>query len=101
MIANISLLPMGKGPSLTRLVSLAVDEVDRSGLDYRLTAMGTLVEGEWKTVMRLIKKMRDRVMKHADRVYLVVTIDDKKTRERRLSQKVRAVERALGKPLKK
>ena len=101
MIANISIFPVGKEESLSLFVSEAVDLADRSGLDYRLTAMGTIVEGEWDVVMKLIKKMRDRMLKKAHRVYLTVSIDDRNDKRRRLESKVKSVENHLSKSLKK
>ncbi len=101
IVANISLFPLGQGLSLSSLVSEAIDEVDRSGLDYRVTAMGTIVEGEWDEVMKLIKKMRDRVLKKSERIYLNITIDDKNDKRRRLESKVKSVEEKLSKTLRK
>lgn len=100
IIANISVFPIGKGPGLSEYVAAAVDEADKSGLDYRLTAMGTIVEGEWDEVMKLMKKMRDRVLKKSDRVYLAVTLDDRKDKRRRLEAKVKSVEDRLSKSLR-
>jgi len=101
MIANISIFPIGKEESLSAAVSEAVDLADKSGLDYRLTAMGTIVEGEWDAVMKLIKKMRDRLLKKSHRVYLTISIDDRNDKRRRLEAKVKSVENLLSKSLKK
>ncbi len=101
MLVNFSVFPIGKGDSIRKYVAEAVEEVDKSGLDYRLTAMGTVVEGEWDEVMKLMKKIRDRVLKMSDRIYLSITIDDRKDKRRRIEAKVKAVEALLGKSLKK
>ena len=101
VIANISIFPLGKGESLSGFVAQAVEEVDKSGLDYRLTAMGTLVEGEWGEVMTLVKKMRDRLLKKSNRLYLNITIDERGDKRRRLESKIKSVERILHKSLKK
>jgi uncharacterized protein (TIGR00106 family) len=101
MIALINFLPFGVGESLGAIVAEAVDEADKSGLDYRLTAMGTIVEGEWEPVMKLIKRMRDRVAKKAPRVYLTISIDDRKDKRRRLEAKIKSVETRLSKSLRK
>lgn len=95
MIALVSILPIGKGASLSRHVAEAVDEARKSGLDYRLTAMGTLIEGEWDEVMALIKRMRARVVQKCPRVYVTIAIDDRKG-SRRIDAKVSRVERLLS-----
>jgi uncharacterized protein (TIGR00106 family) len=50
MIVEFSVVPIGKGDSLAELVSKVVDIIDTSGMPYQLTAMGTIVEGEWNDV---------------------------------------------------
>ncbi len=97
----MSIFPIGKGASLSKYVAEALDEIDKSGLDYRLTAMGTVIEGDWEPVMRTLKKVRDRVLKISDRVYMTVSLDDKKDKRRRIEEKVKSVEDILGKRLKK
>jgi uncharacterized protein (TIGR00106 family) len=101
MIANISIFPIGKGASLSEFVAEAVDEADKSGLDYRLTAMGTIVEGEWDAVMKLVKKMRERLLKRSERIYLTIAIDERKDERRRLEAKAKNVENILSKNLRK
>lgn len=101
MLVNMSIFPIGKGASLSKYVAEALDEIDKSGLDYRLTAMGTVIEGDWEPVMRTLKKVRDRVLKISDRVYMTVSLDDKKDKRRRIEEKVKSVEDILGKRLKK
>ena len=101
MIAMVSIFPFGKTESLGAIVAEAVDEADKSGLDYRLTAMGTIIEGEWDPVMKLIKRMRDRVAKKSPRVYLTIAIDDRKGKHRRLEAKIKSVENVLSKSLRK
>ena len=101
MLANISVFPLGKGASVGRYVAEAIEEVDKSGLDYRLTAMGTILEGEWDDIMKVLKKMRDCVLKSSERVYMSVVIDDRPDKRRRMESKVKSVEAILGKSLKK
>jgi uncharacterized protein YqgV (UPF0045/DUF77 family) len=41
MIAEISVIPIGKGVDLAGYVAKVVKIIDESGLDYKLHAMGT------------------------------------------------------------
>lgn len=75
--------------------------VEASGLPYRINPMGTCVEGDWKEVMALIKKCHRVVMKKADRVIINIKIDDRKDKQVHLDDKVKSVEKQLGKKLKK
>ncbi len=101
MIAIVSLFPIGKEASLSRYVAQSLKMAEKSGLDYRLTSMGTIIEGEWEPVMKLVKKMRDELLKKSQRVYLTISIDDRKGPGKRLDAKVRKIESLLGKSLKK
>jgi uncharacterized protein (TIGR00106 family) len=47
MIAQISIIPLGQGVSLSEYVAKAIDIIDRSGLKYKVSDFGTIIEGEW------------------------------------------------------
>jgi uncharacterized protein (TIGR00106 family) len=101
MIAEFSLVPIGKGEELGELVAKIVDIVDVSGLPYQLTAMGTLVEGEWDDIMELIKECHFKMRQYSSRVLTLISIDDREKAKSRLKGKVNEVEEILGRELKK
>ena len=45
MLASFSVLPFGVGEALSEHVAKIIAIIDESGLDYRLGAMATTVEG--------------------------------------------------------
>jgi len=101
MIVEFSLVPIGKGEELGELVAKIVDIVDVSGLSYQLTAMGTLVEGEWDDIMELIKECHFKMRQYSSRVLTLISIDDRENAKSRLKGKVNEVEEILGRELKK
>jgi uncharacterized protein (TIGR00106 family) len=101
MIVEFSIVPIGKGEELAGLVAKVIDIVDRSGLPYQLTSMGTIVEGEWDDVLSLIKECHLRMRREASRVSTYITIDDRDRARGRIQGKVEDVEKTLGRPLKK
>ncbi|BBO16774.1 conserved hypothetical protein [Candidatus Brocadia pituitae] len=102
MIAEISVIPIGKGIDLASHVACIVKIIDASGLDYKLHAMGTVVEGESDQVFDLIKKCHNKMLELSERVYTTVKIDERKDKkEKMIEHKVLAVEKELGKSLKK
>ena len=101
MLIEFSIVPVGASSSLSAKVAGILDIVDSSGLSYRFTPMGTIVEGEWDELMRLVKKCHMKMMKHEERVLTRIIIDDRKGKTGRISHKVRAVEKRLGRALKK
>lgn len=101
MIAEFSIVPVGGGEALAGPVAAVVDIVDRSGLPYQMTAMGTLVEGEWDAVLGLIRECHLRMRRDFPRVLTRVSIDDREGAKGRLMGKVGDVEKALGRAVKK
>jgi len=101
MIIEFTIVPLGKGESVGELVAKVVDIVDTSGLPYKLTAMGTIVEGEWNDLMELLKECHFKMKQCASRVMTFVTIDDREQAKERLEGKVEDVEEILGRRIKK
>ncbi len=101
MIVEFSVVPVGRGEELAGPVARVLDLVDRSGLPYRLTAMGTIVEGDWDEVLALVRRCHEAMRGESSRVLTHVTIDDRAGASGRIAGKVRDVEQALGRELKK
>lgn len=101
MIAEFSIIPVGKGESVGELVAKIVDIIDTSGLPYKLTAMGTLVEGEWDDIQELIKECHFMMKRYSSRIMTFISIDDREGAKGRLEGKVEDVENILGRELKK
>ncbi|HHT9112464.1 MAG: MTH1187 family thiamine-binding protein [Planctomycetes bacterium] len=102
MIAEISVIPIGEGIDLASYVARIVKIIDESGLDYKLNAMGTVVEGDSDRIFDLIKKCHNKMLETAQRVYTTVKIDERKDKHiKMIGHKVQAVEKELGRSLKK
>ena len=95
MLAVFTIVPLGKGESVSPIVAKVVKTVAASGLDYKLTAMGTIVEGDWDEVTAVIKKCHHIVRRQAPRVITSVTIDDRKGAKKRLAGKVESVKKKI------
>jgi len=100
MLAEFSIVPLGKEVSVAKYVARCLDIVDRSGLDYRMNAMGTVVEGPFDDVLALIARCHKAVAADCERVSTVIKIDDRKGAARQLQGKVTRVEEALGRKLR-
>ena len=96
MLLELSLHPIGQGTSIGSYVSRAVDIVDKSGLPYQVTALGTTIEGDWEPVMKVVRECHEALMADCERVVMRITIDDRKGRTGRLRGTLESVEKALG-----
>jgi uncharacterized protein (TIGR00106 family) len=100
VLLEFSMAPLGKGESVGKYVARSLAIVEKSGLDYRLHAMGTVIEGEWDQVFAVVRKCYEAMRRDCPRITLSVKVDYRRGRTGRLRSKVASVERALGRKLK-
>ncbi|NPA41682.1 MAG: MTH1187 family thiamine-binding protein [Aquificae bacterium] len=97
----VSMTPLGKGESVSKYVARVVDIVDKSGLPYVLTPMGTIIEGEdWDQVMNVLKKGFEELKKDCPRISITMKIDYREGKSGRLRSKVESVQEKLGREIK-
>ena len=101
MMVHLSIMPVSDEAHLSESVAMAVKIIDDSGLEYQLNAMGTLIKGDWKEVMQVVKKCHDAILDTTDRVVTQIKIDDDKSVDRTFSDKVKSVENKAGVTLQK
>jgi uncharacterized protein (TIGR00106 family) len=101
MLVEVSIIPIGIGSSIGDKLAEVLRMIDESGLPYKVNPMGTVIEGEWDEIMKLIKKCHKTVMKTGERAITTITIDDRKGKPNRIEEKVKSIEKRLGKTLKK
>ncbi len=101
MLVEFSIIPVGIGSSIGDQLAEVLKIVDASGLPYKINPMGTVVEGEWDEIMKLIKKCHRTVMKNGERALTTISIDDRKNKPNRIEEKVKSIERRIGQTLKK
>ncbi len=95
VLLEFSMSPLGKGESVGKYVARSLDIVDKSGVNYRLNPMGTVLEGEWDDVLRVVTRCFQRMKKDCRRISCSIKIDYRKGHAGRLSGKVASVERRL------
>ncbi len=98
----VSMTPLGKEESVSKYVSRVVDIIDKSGLEYRLTPMGTIIEGNnWEEVMSILKRGFEAMAEDCNRISITMKIDYRKGKEGRLSKKIESIEKKLGRGVRK
>jgi uncharacterized protein (TIGR00106 family) len=94
--------PIGKGESVSQYVAKVVDVVDKSGIPYVITPMGTIIEGEtWDEVMSVLKKGFDSIREKCPRISIYIKIDYREGTSGRLKSKIDSVEKRLDRRLPK
>jgi len=92
MMVQLSIVPISENVSMSDAIARAVKIVHDSGLEYRLTPMGTLIKGEWNEVMKVVKQCHDAVRAEFDRVWTTIKIDEVKDRDVSFDDKIKSVE---------
>src|SRR6476620_4196701 len=101
VLLEFSMSPLEKGASVGEYVTRSLKIIDDSGLDYRLHAMGTIVEGEIDDVLGVLKRCLEAMAADCDRFTCTAKLDYRRGYSGRLSTKVASVEEKLGRSLKK
>ena len=101
MLVEFSIVPVGSGSSIGDSLAEVLKIVDASGIPYKVNPMGTVVEGEWDDLFNLIRKCHEGTMKREERVITTISLDDRKGKPNRLDEKVKSIEKRIGKSLKK
>jgi uncharacterized protein (TIGR00106 family) len=96
VIADVSIVPIGVGVSLSRYVAACERVFKEAELDTHLHAYGTNVQGEWDTVFDAFKRCHEVVHKMgAPRVSTVIKVGTRIDRDQTMNEKVGSVEAKL------
>lgn len=90
-MAFFSITPLGKDESVSKYVAKVVNAVKQSGLEWQLTPMGTIVEGDtvddvFNVIGEGVKQLDD-----CNRLSISITIDYRKDRKSGMKDKVESV----------
>jgi len=100
VLLEFSMSPMGVGESVSAQVARILDVIDRSGVTYQLTPMGTILEGEWAEVMAVVSACFEALAADCPRIGVHLKVDYRAGPESRMHSKIAAVEQHLGRKLK-
>lgn len=96
VLADVSLIPMGVGLSVSKYVAECEKIFKQAGLKINLHSYGTNIEGEWDEVFTAIKKCHETVHKMgAPRISTNMRFGTRTDRDQSLADKVRSVEEKL------
>ncbi len=100
VLLEFSMSPLGQGESVSPYVARVVDIIDKSGLDYQLHAMGTVIEGEIDEVLSVLKSCFEEMSSDCDRISCTAKLDYRAGASGRLQSKITSVEEKLGRSLR-
>ncbi|MCK6623225.1 MAG: MTH1187 family thiamine-binding protein [Calditrichaceae bacterium] len=96
VIADVSLVPLGVGISLSKYIAACERVFREAGLKINLHAYGTNLEGEWEDVMAAIKRCHEVVHEMgAPRISTNIRLGTRTDREQSMEDKVQSVRAKL------
>ena len=99
VLLEFSMFPTSVGESKSAYVSRIIDIIDKSGVTYQLTPMGTILEGEWPEVMAVVTACFEALKADCPRISTQLKVDYRAGSESRMKTKIAAVENHLGRTL--
>ena len=91
-IADVCVVPIGVGVSVSRYVAACEEVFREAGLSYRLHAYGTNVEGSWDAVVGAIRRCHEVVHEMgAPRISTTIRIGTRTDRKQTMEEKVESV----------
>jgi uncharacterized protein (TIGR00106 family) len=99
VLLEFSMTPLGKGESVSPYVARSLKIIEESGLDYRLHAMGTIIEGQMDQVLAVVQRCFEALASDCDRITCSAKFDYRRGHTGRLTSKISSVEQKLGKKL--
>ena len=97
VIADLCVVPIGVGVSVSKYVAACERVLEQAGLETRLHAYGTNIEGEWDAVFGAIKRCHEVVHQMgAPRITSTIHVGTRTDRSQSMDDKVRSVEAKLA-----
>lgn len=96
-ILEIAVVPIGtESSSVSKYVAECQNILGKSGLKYSLNPMGTVIEGDLDSLLKVVKELHESPFaKGAKRVYTNMRIDDRRDRIASMEQKLASVQSKL------
>lgn len=98
VITEVTIVPVGTGDTgLSKYVAACLEVLEKApGLSYRLTAMGTIIQGSLEQVLQVVREMHEAPFNlGVSRVITTIKIDDRRDKLQTMTDKVEAVQKLV------
>jgi uncharacterized protein (TIGR00106 family) len=96
VIADLCVVPLGVGVSVSEYVAACEKVLKEAGLNTKLHAYGTNIEGEWDEVFAAIKRCHEVVHQMgAPRITTILKFGTRTDRVQTMEDKVKSVEKKV------
>jgi len=97
VIADLAIIPIGVGVSLSKYVAACEQVLQEAGLEPTLHANGTNVEGQWEQVFAALKRCHEVLhAMGAPRVSTNLRLGTRNDRSQSMQDKINSVQNKMG-----
>lgn len=102
VLLEFSMFPTDVGESKSKFVSRLIEYIDSCGVNYKLTAMSTVIETQtMEDALYIVAQCAKILELESSRIYSSIKIDYRKNHSNRMEGKIQSVEKRLGKEVSK
>ena len=96
-IIDLCVVPVGVGVSVSEYIAECERIIAAAGLEYRMHAYGTNIEGDWDAVFAVVKRCHERVHEMGSpRIHTNIKVGTRIDRAQTMQEKIDSVERKLS-----
>lgn len=96
MIIELSVIPIGVGPSLSNYVACVMKVIQDSGLKFESHSMATNIECDWDDITPIVKKCHDELKKMGvERISTTVRISERTDKPYTMEGKMLSLEEKM------
>lgn len=99
MLVELAILPLGGDTHLSDEIAEVLKIIDASGLPYQLGPAGTCLEGDWDSVLPVLRRCHERARQLSTHVVTLIKIEDEEGARDKLTRNVSSVEEKVGRRL--
>jgi uncharacterized protein (TIGR00106 family) len=95
-MVDLCVVPIGVGVSLSEYIAECERLIEGAGLESELHPYGTVIQGDWDAVFRVVKQCHERVHEMGvPRVFTTLKVGTRTDRTQTMTDKVDSVRRKL------
>jgi len=96
VIMDLTVSPFGVGLSVSEYIAVCHEIIEREGLESRLHAFGTNIEGEWDAVFRVVKECHEKLHEMGvPRITSSIKVGTRIDRDQSMDDKITSVQSKL------
>jgi len=96
VMVDLCVVPIGVGVSLSEYIAECERLIEGAGLESELHPYGTVIQGDWDAVFRVVKQCHERVHEMGvPRVFTTLKVGTRTDRTQTMTDKVDSVRRKL------